>query len=70
MPLYDFECRECGQTFEELVRDQSRTVTCEHCGSGKVERKISSFRAAVTSSTPSPGGAGGGGCGSGSCGCH
>jgi putative FmdB family regulatory protein len=40
MPVYEFVCRDCQKTFEILrpISQSSDTVTCSHCGSGKVER--------------------------------
>jgi putative FmdB family regulatory protein len=43
MPLYDFECKTCGSTFEELVRgplDQA-DLACPSCQSPEIVRKIS-----------------------------
>jgi len=81
MPLFDFECRDCQATFEELVKspDDTASVRCSSCGSAKVERLLSVFSARSTSPS-TRGGAGlpgpsrrgkppAGGCGSG-CGCH
>ncbi|MBO4369240.1 MAG: zinc ribbon domain-containing protein [Desulfovibrio sp.] len=42
MPLYDFCCTQCGQEFEELVRNESFTApVCPQCGSKNTERKMS-----------------------------
>lgn len=40
MPIYDFACRSCGRTFDELVRPDTR-VACPGCGGGEVERQLS-----------------------------
>ena len=40
MPLYDYVCRACGQGFEELVR-AGEQPPCVACGSGDVERLLS-----------------------------
>jgi len=40
MPIFDFACRECGRTFEELVRSDT-VVSCPACASRQVERKLS-----------------------------
>ena len=42
MPLYAFECSECGQPFEALVTRPSADAKepCPACGSAKVERTI------------------------------
>ena len=45
MPLYEFECLDCGAVFEALIMKASETgeVKCPSCGSKKMEEKISSF---------------------------
>jgi putative FmdB family regulatory protein len=45
MPLFEFDCSECGATFEKLVRsaDAVPEVVCPACGSRKVSEKISAF---------------------------
>ncbi len=40
MPIYDYACRKCGETFEELVRSDT-LVSCPGCGSRAVERRLS-----------------------------
>jgi putative FmdB family regulatory protein len=43
MPLYEFECPDCQQGFEELVRHPKtvKDVTCPSCGSRQVKKKLS-----------------------------
>jgi len=42
MPIYEYRCQECQQTFEEWQKDfAERKVPCPVCG-GKAERLISS----------------------------
>jgi putative FmdB family regulatory protein len=40
MPLYEYECRSCHHTFEELVFG-TEGVRCPACRGGKLERLIS-----------------------------
>ncbi|HEY1381076.1 MAG TPA: zinc ribbon domain-containing protein [Gemmataceae bacterium] len=40
MPLYEYECRTCKHTFEELVFGDE-AVTCPACQGRKLERLIS-----------------------------
>ena len=70
MPLYEFECSDCGGEFETLVLDPGEAVRCLSCESENVSKRFSTF------------GLGGGGgnsdfpevadsgcCGQSSCGC-
>ncbi|WP_020469195.1 FmdB family zinc ribbon protein [Zavarzinella formosa] len=63
MPMYDFECEECGVNFEQLVRRESDIpmVTCPACSSARVAKAISLPAAPVNSAMAMP--MGGGGCG-------
>ncbi len=54
MPLFEFECRDCGEKFEDLVSSLEAAVTCPQCGSDQVGRLLSVFA--------SGGSGGGGGC--------
>jgi putative FmdB family regulatory protein len=52
MPLYEFECDECGQGFELLVgfSQADKAHTCPGCGGEHTHRKISSFAMGGSSS--------------------
>lgn len=68
MALIDFKCVECGEKFDEIVKQSNRdSVKCPKCGSKEV-RQLFEGRCAGGS------GKGGGSCSSGSCGgcsgCH
>lgn len=41
MPIYEFECEECGAGFEELVAAGTESVACPECGSERSRRLIS-----------------------------
>jgi putative FmdB family regulatory protein len=41
MPIYEFECEECGARFEELVAAGAEAATCTECGSTRTRRLIS-----------------------------
>jgi putative FmdB family regulatory protein len=43
MPLYEYECRECGAVYETLrsLNDDDRDVECPYCHEKKSERKVS-----------------------------
>lgn len=40
MPMYEFACQQCGQTFEELVSGDEHPA-CPQCGSAKTEKLLS-----------------------------
>jgi putative FmdB family regulatory protein len=42
MPLYEYECRGCGKTFEALV-DSSRTARCPACQGEDLSKLLSVF---------------------------
>jgi len=60
MPIYEFICEECGETFEELVPNLNTTnaVICPYCQGDLVRKLISPFvsrvgsRGLSTSSSP------------------
>ncbi|HET6997861.1 MAG TPA: zinc ribbon domain-containing protein [Solirubrobacterales bacterium] len=41
MPIYEFECDECGERFEELVAAGKAAAACPRCGSGRTRRLLS-----------------------------
>jgi putative FmdB family regulatory protein len=44
MPIYEFACNECHQSFEELVSmSKIDEVVCPSCGSENVKKKMSTF---------------------------
>ena len=40
MPTYDYECKECGHTFEEFHKMSTTRRRCPKCGELKLERLI------------------------------
>ena len=43
MPIYEFECRECGERFEELTAAGTGSARCPSCGAANAERRFSTF---------------------------
>lgn len=43
MPLYEFECSDCGDDFETLVLDPRESVKCRSCESENVSKRFSTF---------------------------
>ena len=43
MPIYDYQCRNCGAEFDALrkMNDEDREVECPYCHEKDCERKIS-----------------------------
>jgi len=37
MPMYDFDCPDCGQSFERLAKFEE-TIRCERCGAVTMRR--------------------------------
>lgn len=50
MPIFEFLCDHCGETFEELVRsaDAIDGLTCPTCKSESIRKKISLFASRKT----------------------
>ncbi len=63
MPLYEYQCRQCGERFEALVMG-SRQPVCPNCGSKDLEKAFSApaVRSGRTGGYTVPSG---GGCSSG-----
>lgn len=48
MPIYEFQCEECGKDSEILVRSTDWTGTpCPSCGSTKLTKKLSTFASSM-----------------------
>jgi putative FmdB family regulatory protein len=45
MPIYEYQCQQCGEPFEVFVRSISKTVEpeCPNCGSTDTRKGVSSF---------------------------
>ncbi len=41
MPIYEFHCQQCEQSFETLVRRSDETICCPACGSEQLQKLIS-----------------------------
>jgi len=41
VPVYEFECEECGERFEELASSATRSLTCPACGCERTRRLLS-----------------------------
>lgn len=62
MPIYEYQCKKCGHTFDHLARTLSDTAkTCPKCGARHPTKRPSTFRASVSQ------GSDGGVCPTGTC---
>jgi putative FmdB family regulatory protein len=53
MPLYEFHCIQCAKDSEVLVRSLDwKGTKCPHCGSEKLEKKLSVFASAGAGDEP------------------
>jgi putative FmdB family regulatory protein len=45
MPLYEYKCANCSNTFEKLVRSSlaEEELTCPRCGHKEIKRLVSLF---------------------------
>lgn len=44
MPLYEFQCKQCGHKFVELCKHgENGNNLCSRCGSSKLRRLVSGF---------------------------
>ena len=45
MPIYEFDCQDCGDSFESLVMSFTKIdgVACPECKSENIQKKISTF---------------------------
>jgi len=55
MPIYEFNCKECGKDSELLVRSSKwKGEKCPECGSMRLEKKLSTFAPGGHSADPMP----------------
>lgn len=53
VPIYEFECSDCGARFESLVDAGTERTGCAECGAEGAERRFSSFAVTTRQLTPS-----------------
>lgn len=50
MPIYEYECGDCGCQFEKIIYRTSSSTVCDSCGSTRVEKCHSAFAVGTTTS--------------------
>lgn len=51
MPLFEYQCSQCGKSFEKLILNitsSATNITCPACSSSQVHKKISIFASKTT----------------------
>lgn len=43
MPMFEYQCQDCGQRFEALVIANRRPEACPRCDSPRIEKQFSTF---------------------------
>lgn len=56
MPIYEYQCLECGEKFEKLVRSMNSApeIKCPKCGGQEVKKVFSTFGIAASGSASEP----------------
>jgi putative FmdB family regulatory protein len=56
MPIYEYQCLECGKRFEKLVRSRNSSLEleCPKCGGRKVRKLLSAFGIHASGSASEP----------------
>ena len=70
MPIYDYQCKECGKTYDVFhkVKEVAEDVVCPSCGSTSHTRLLSAPSFSMGTQKDSAPACGDGGCCGGSCG--
>lgn len=65
MPIYEYECPNCGASFEELVRSREQKIICPRCQNETPKKKMSAaaFRCGAGLSAPASATSASSGCG-------
>jgi putative FmdB family regulatory protein len=53
MPLFEYLCKDCERTFEQIVPRYNSPADCVHCNSRNVEKQLSVFAVAGPSNEAS-----------------
>ncbi|HEY8535854.1 MAG TPA: zinc ribbon domain-containing protein [Vicinamibacterales bacterium] len=55
MPIFEYDCCDCGNHFEVLIRSREETATCPACSGQNLRKALSTFAVGSgTGSQPAP----------------
>lgn len=53
MPLFDFECRECGHKFDLIISNADKDkAKCPQCGAANIKQLLSTFGTTRSGNVP------------------
>lgn len=52
MPIFEYECRDCGSKFEKISHGSNAEIQCKKCSSPRVEKLLSVFAVSGTHEKP------------------
>ena len=55
MPIYEYDCSDCGERFEIFVRSSDQKLLCPECQSENIARRLSTFAATAGGPDAPPG---------------
>jgi len=70
MPIFEYNCRGCHHSFEQIVLSTREQVRCPKCDSRSVEKQLSVFSSPGNRSEQAAGAPGACACTPQTCGCH
>jgi len=54
MPIYEYDCEECGHRFEFLVQRADEQPACPSCGATRLKKRFSVFAPSGGARGPAP----------------
>jgi putative FmdB family regulatory protein len=70
MPIFEYNCRGCHHSFEQIILSAREQVRCPKCDSSAVEKQLSVFSSPANRSEQTAGAPAGCACTPQTCGCH
>jgi len=50
MPIYEYECKSCGHSFERIMKVGEEAPACPACGERETKKRVAAFRTNAWSS--------------------